>query len=530
MSLTVGSLLEIPELEGIELIAGQSGLGRCVKSVNVMEAPDIGQWLHGGELLLSTGYQFRDQPEDFEELVLSIHRAGAAALGFKNRFLSEFPTRAKDLANWLELPILGLPLELPYSDIIRIVILKTDEVEHIRFSETVLRSFSQIMAEGGDVLKILQNLRYFVNCDVCFWDTVSDHCFCVSDAGFSDVSPARDKKALLEKYAHERLMMSGTTYGYFLFEHYPAESLWRVVVEHAKTAMLLAIQKEIAAKQVEARYRDEFVQDLVTNNIRYHEEVLNRARRFGWDLSGPLRCIIFDIDDYKSHFERPLPESRASELETARQRVYSVCKQEMRPLFKDVPYLTMSDSIVFLLNMNLCPNFSEKLRACGESVRTKVHDWTGFTVTIGVGDVKADFFGVSESYEEARRAIEMMRPLTGGNSLYSWDQLGVFTVLAVAAKSAEARKFCTARLGKLMGRDKEKHRDLLDTLHLLVEHDWNFKAAARALKIHYNTIHYRYEKLCELTGLDLSRGEERLEIAVALRLLHLNSALCVEEP
>ena len=153
-----------------------------------MEAPDIARWLRGGELLLSTGYQFRDQPDDFDDLVMALHKAGAAALGFKGRFLSEFPPHAKDLAEWLGLPILGLPLELPYSDIIRIVILRTDEVESIRFSESVLRSFTQVVAEGGGADGIVRNLMSFLNTEVCFLDAISGRCFCAARGGFSPSS------------------------------------------------------------------------------------------------------------------------------------------------------------------------------------------------------------------------------------------------------------------------------------------------------------------------------------------------------
>jgi len=52
MSLTMRQLLKTPELSGMELICGSSGLDRVISSVNVMEAPDIARWLHGGELLL----------------------------------------------------------------------------------------------------------------------------------------------------------------------------------------------------------------------------------------------------------------------------------------------------------------------------------------------------------------------------------------------------------------------------------------------------------------------------------------------
>jgi purine catabolism regulator len=306
--------------------------------------------------------------------------------------------------------------------------------------------------------------------------------------------------------------------------------------------MLLALQRDIAAKQVEARYRNEFVHDLVTGNIRHHEEVLNRAKTFGWNLLGKLRAVVFDIDDYKSHFERPLPKEKAAVLEETKERVYSICKNEMRSIFHELPYFTMSDFIVFIVNVGDsrpgaappprgpqedCPagkgadfNFKAELQRYCKAIQDEIKSRTKFSVSVGVGDEKNDFFGVAESYNEARGAIEMMRPLNGSGGFHVWDEMGVLTVLAPAAQSEEARKFLISRLGKLLGA-----HDLLHTLNILVEQDWNFKAAARKLHIHYNTIHYRYEKICELSDLDLSTGETRLEMAVALKLLRLNPKL-----
>ncbi|GHV42124.1 hypothetical protein FACS1894187_24200 [Synergistales bacterium] len=520
MPLTVKQILEMPELAGVKLIAGESGLDKTVESVNVMEAPDIGRWLRGGELLLSTGYQFRDNVEGFEDLIMTIHSAGAVALGFKNRFLQEFPSRAKDLANWIGLPILGLPLELPYSDIIRIVIMKTDEVENIRFSESVLRSFSEVLMEGGGIVDVLRNLAYFLKCDVCFLDERTGNSFYSIGKKFADEHSITSEHTMLEKYPHERLVLSHHAYGYFIFETKPRDATWHMVFEHAKVAMLLVLQKDIATKQVEARYRNEFMQDLVFGNIRYHEEVINRAQRFGWNLTGRLRIIVFDIDNYKTNFERPIPMKKALGLEEAKERIYSICKNEMSSAFYDLPYLTMSDFIVFIVTIDRYPNFKTKLQRCCIDIQEKIGACTGYSVSIGVGNEKRDFFGASESYNEARRAIEIMRPSIGSGHIHIWDEMGVLTVLASVADSEEAQKFFVSRLGKLTGDDV-----LLHTLNILVEQNWNFKAAARQLNIHYNTIHYRYEKICELSGFDLSIGENRLEMAVALRLLYLNPKL-----
>ncbi|NLL36287.1 MAG: hypothetical protein GX256_02050 [Fretibacterium sp.] len=522
ISLTVRELLTLPELAEAELIAGEGGLDRPVRSVNVMEAPDIARWLRGGELLLSTGYQFRDEPEDFEDLVMALHGAGAAALGFKNRFIHEFPAHAKDLAEWLRMPILSLPLELPYSDIIRIVILRTDEVENIRFSESVLRSFFQLVAEGGGAERIVENLMYFLKTEVCFMDAVSGRCFCAAQGSFSNVSSAQERKELLERHYNERIGLANATYGYFIFKRWPEGNAWRVVLEHAKTAMLFSFQRDIAARQVESRYRDEFVQDLITRNIRYREELLNRGLQFGWDLSGAVRCVIFDIDNYKRHFGQLMSEQEAQDLEESRQRIYALCKQEMKAVFRECPYSAMSDSIVFLTTPSLNEDFLSRLREVVERVRERVRAWTGFTLTVGCGDERPDFMGCEESYEEARQSIEMMRPSCGGDTLYVWEELGVLTVLAQVSGSGAARKFCAHRLGEL--RHQDTHSELFDTLQTLVRCGWNLREAARELRIHYNTVRYRYERICELVG-DLSGVEARLEMAVALKLLRLNPRL-----
>ena len=191
----------------------------------------------------------------------------------------------------------------------------------------------------------------------------------------------------------------------------------------------------------------------------------------------------------------------------------------MRAVFRESPYSTMSDSIVFLTTPERNADFASRLRGVAESVRSKVRSWTDFTLTIGCGDEKPDFMGCEESYEEARKAIEMMRPSCGGDSVYFWENLGVLTVLSSVAAGPEARKFCMRRLGGLKGDPQ-----LFDTLRVLVQCGWNLKEAARELRVHYNTVRYRYERIGELAG-DLSEPEARVEMAVALSLYRLNPEL-----
>lgn len=58
-ALTVEELLALPSLSGSTLVAGQRGLEKIVRRVNVIEVPDILPWVKPNELLLTTGFPLR---------------------------------------------------------------------------------------------------------------------------------------------------------------------------------------------------------------------------------------------------------------------------------------------------------------------------------------------------------------------------------------------------------------------------------------------------------------------------------------
>ncbi|MFE4307098.1 PucR family transcriptional regulator [Streptomyces sp. NPDC056891] len=57
---------------------------------------------------------------------------------------------------------------------------------------------------------------------------------------------------------------------------------------------------------------------------------------------------------------------------------------------------------------------------------------------------------------------------------------------------------------------------LLDTLEVFLAHDCSWTRTAEALHIHVNTVHYRVERIETLTGRDLSRLDDRVDLSAAL--------------
>lgn len=61
--LTVKDLFEIKAIDGLKIVAGDKGIDNIISFGNIMENPDTFNWLSPNELLLSTGYIFKDNEE-----------------------------------------------------------------------------------------------------------------------------------------------------------------------------------------------------------------------------------------------------------------------------------------------------------------------------------------------------------------------------------------------------------------------------------------------------------------------------------
>ena len=61
----------------------------------------------------------------------------------------------------------------------------------------------------------------------------------------------------------------------------------------------------------------------------------------------------------------------------------------------------------------------------------------------------------------------------------------------------------------------------LRSLEAYIEHNGNWERAARQLYCHRHTLRYRIRKIEDLTGRDLSRATDRIELWLALRAREL---------
>ncbi|WP_198286495.1 MULTISPECIES: PucR family transcriptional regulator [Bacillus] len=118
LNFTVANALKTSVLDQFKVVAGEQGLNRMISSVSIMDNPDI-SLIKSGELLLTTGYVFKDDLKAQVELVGELAKRGCAGLAIKvHRFLTAIPEEMILEANRYRLPILVIPYEAPLSDLL----------------------------------------------------------------------------------------------------------------------------------------------------------------------------------------------------------------------------------------------------------------------------------------------------------------------------------------------------------------------------------------------------------------------------
>ncbi|MGB9792547.1 MAG: PucR family transcriptional regulator ligand-binding domain-containing protein, partial [Thermacetogeniaceae bacterium] len=123
MGITVKEALDLIKLNGIKVgrvIAGFGGLDNIINSVSVIEVPNATRWYRGNELLITAFYSIKDNVKEQVQVIERIAQCKCAALVLCHTgiFLKEISQELIDAANYYKLPLIVVPDELAYIDII----------------------------------------------------------------------------------------------------------------------------------------------------------------------------------------------------------------------------------------------------------------------------------------------------------------------------------------------------------------------------------------------------------------------------
>lgn len=122
MSILVKDIFKLKTLSNMELIAGDSGIEKCIEWIYVsecLEDPLEGiKWLQGGEIVIITGVGIRKDISVLTKLIEGISKKNGVGLIVNvGEYIKEVPTEAIEMANKLDLPLFTLPWEVKLVEV-----------------------------------------------------------------------------------------------------------------------------------------------------------------------------------------------------------------------------------------------------------------------------------------------------------------------------------------------------------------------------------------------------------------------------
>ncbi len=563
MGITVREALRMPALKDAVLVAGEAGLDRLITSVNVMEVPDIARFVKEDELLLTTAYPIKDNPQAQANLIPMLVQRGLAALAITPvaQWLSDVPESMVRQADEMAFPLIRLPQEASFNEIINPILseILNRQAAILLRNEEIHRSLSEIVLNGGGLTEIAQMLASVLKATVSIHDArmrLLAHFNPGTDEKGGRVPQEEEEpsaelladasrlRALIgERTGQVRAALGGgdlatefvvhpvtvarEDYAYIIVwqsRDRVGQSEWNAV-ERAATVVALEIAKRRAVLEVEKRFRSNFIEDLIHGKISSPTEAISRGELYGWDLSGGFVPLLVEVDDL--HELRLGPEEDRNVAQALR-RLWDALSAAVAVHSPASISVDMSDRLLVLYR---APDGRDALRLQSAAadlagrLRNEAVAYRQARVSTGIGRYCKDILSIREGVSQARQALDVGRIVNGPGSVTHFDDLGVYRIVADAEHRPELGRFARDLLAGLLENDRRGGGELLQTIEVVSRCNWNLRLAARELFIHYNTLRYRLRRIAELTKTDLRSPEGRLNLQVAVKIMRVLKTL-----
>ncbi|MFC0039383.1 helix-turn-helix domain-containing protein [Actinomadura rayongensis] len=503
--LSVAEVLGVPSLAGARLAAGRAGLGRVVRRLNVLDAPDVR--VKPDELLLASGRVLR------AVRLADLAARGLAALAVRAGRPGEAPpARLIAEADRLGVPLILLPAGTGFDEVLNQVLtgILNRQAAVLARTEEVHRALVQIVLCGGGVQEVVAEVAAVLGVPVALLDGDGR---VLARAGRPDLAAAPPGSpavpVLAGGFDHGRIVAHGALGDTDLG-----------ILERAATVAALVVTKQQAVAAVESKYRADFLRDVLAGRAGDDDQITAHCAGFGWDLDRRLAVVVAELDARPDGTTQTRADERA-----AQDRLTAAWTAAARRRDPGAAVASFAHEVVALVGTD--QGVDEDAAALAAALAAEAaaqfteQGTTARTFSTGVSRTVAGPSGLPEAYEQAGTAVRVGRRLHGPGARAHFDGLGVYRLLSLVPDPAELHAFVRETLGDLAAGDDPEMEDLRRTLQELLETNLNVAETARRLHFHYNTLRYRIGKLERMLGPFTRDANLRLNLTLALHVLRM---------
>ena len=482
--ITVGDVVADPSLN-LHLVAGAAGLDREVTSAHVSELTSPGDWLRGGELLMTVGLLLPMTSAGCGAYLSECAAAGVAgvALGLGHGLpYQDCPAPLREAAQELGVPLLMVPDETPFIAVTKWVFetLARQERRDLQTAMEINRRLTVVATSAAPLQALLTA-----------WAESSDTPCVVCDGGgrLMGATPGTDAEVIQQACRipfHPRAVGGWSMVGDFEVHTVGAQMPLAYVVLGADTTVISRNSSTVLVSLIAL--------DIERRNLLDQPERRRRSHVFGQLLRPGVKP------------ERARQLASSIGLTGERYQVAVVASDD-------------ADALAFRMGLGLV---GALVRVQGAAVEI-AHDDSAALLDVlgahadglpaGIGAPAAPE-ALAVSAMQARSLLPISEHL--GRIVTAGEGATVSLLLSLGTPEA-VRGFADAVLAPLDHLEPRDRLELLRTLDQWLRANGAWDPAAHRLSLHRNTVRNRIDRIAALTGRRLDDGDDRMELWLALK-------------
>jgi sugar diacid utilization regulator len=285
----------------------------------------------------------------------------------------------------------------------------------------------------------------------------------------------------------------------------PEDSLMRLVT----TLIASEVERVRAPERASEEAATAFQRAVLAREIQNRADLIARGKELGTDLASGSSVVVL-----RAHPRSPTEDDW-------RQRLLTVAGRGARSIAPGAiaaPLENQADDIVILIPD---PDGETSRRVTASVTRELESGLPGFAFAIGRSRHAEDPLDLQRARNEALLAANVVEGDAERSEL-AYNETGTYQLLLPHMDDpAELKRFYEETVLPLVSYDEQYETDLLGTLQAFLDCDANVNATAARLITHRHTIRYRFERVRELTGLDVSSTDGREKLSLGLKAMRV---------
>jgi sugar diacid utilization regulator len=285
----------------------------------------------------------------------------------------------------------------------------------------------------------------------------------------------------------------------------PEDSLIRLV-----TALIASeLERVRAPERASEEAAIGFMRAVLSRGIANREDLLARGNELGTNLACGGSVVVV-----RAHPRNPTEDDW-------RQRLLTVAGRGARSISPgaiSAPGEDHPEDVVILVPD---PDGEAGRRVTAAVTREVESGLPGFAFAIGRSRHVASPLDLQRARNEALLAANVVEGDPERSELAYADTGTYQLLLPHMDDPAELKRFYDETVRPLVAYDEQYETDLLGTLQTFLDCDANVNATAARLITHRHTIRYRFERVRELTGLDVSSTDGREKLSLGLKAMRV---------